>query len=284
VSSLPRCRIGIMQGRLSPRPAERIQAFPHATWEREFSLGAEIGCDAIEWIFEAPRHAENPIASGAGRQRIREVIAANGVPIRSVCADYFLVRRLAGPSERPRRENIEVLRRLIEQAAEIGARRILLPLLEEAAPLQPALADELTEALLECVQVAAACGIQLGLEMELPGTEYRAFVERAAHSCVRAYYDTGNSTAQGFDIATDVVPLMSVLGAVHVKDRLVGGSTRPLGEGAANFPGFFATLAGARFDGDFVLQHYFDARPVEQARQSLAFVRAEWQRAWGRAA
>lgn len=273
--AVPACRIGIMQGRLSPRPADRIQAFPRASWENEFSLAAAIGFDAIEWIFEAPEHAENPLVSASGRHEIRRAVADSGVRVLSVCGDYFMVRRLAGTSERPRDENIEELRRLIDAAAEIGAERILLPLLEEASLGEPTLSAQAAEALGLCAPQAEACGVELGLEMEIPGEQYRTFVERCAHPAVRAYYDTGNSTAQGLDIAVDVVPLLPLLAAVHVKDRLVCGTTRPLGTGAANFRGFFAALARARFSGDFVLQHYFDGEPARQAAQSLDFVRRE---------
>ena len=109
--------------------------------------------------------------------------------------------------------------------------------------------------------------------MEIPGEQYAAVIRGVGHPRVRAYYDCGNSTAQGFDIAQDVVPLLPLLEAVHLKDRVVNGTSQPFGRGAANFAGFFAVLAEAGYKGDFLTQHYFDAEPELSAAHSLGFVR-----------
>lgn len=265
-------RIGIMQGRLSPRPPGKLQAFPSASWRQEFDVAKKLGFDQIEWIFEADKAAENPLATSAGRSAIRRAVLETGVCVRSVCADYFMVHRLAGDGAAAVRDNVEVLKRVIEQARELGAERILLPLLETAAVDTPDLKDEVVASLQSAAPYAAQAGVVLGLEMEIPGPDYAALIARVEHPSVRAYYDAGNSTAQGFDIGSDVVPLLSRLFAVHVKDRKRGGGSVPLGSGDANYPGFFVALARSGFTGDFVLQHYFDADPEGSARAALDFV------------
>ncbi len=59
-------RVGVMQGRLSPRPEHRLQAFPHQCWPEEFALAKRLGFSYLEWIYEAERAQENPIASAKG--------------------------------------------------------------------------------------------------------------------------------------------------------------------------------------------------------------------------
>jgi len=265
-------RIGVMQGRLSPRPPGKLQEFPWQSYAEEFPKAARLGFDSIEWIFEAARFEENPLWTEAGREEIRELIRATGVKVQSVCADYFMVHRLAGEHSLALSKNRDVLGELIVASNAIGADRILLPLLETSALDTPELERE---ALVSLKSVAPLCeryGVTLGLEMEIPGVKYARFVERVASPRVRAYYDTGNSTAQGADIAADILPLLSLLCAVHVKDRVRGGGSKPLGTGDANFQGFFPALLRAGFRGDFVLQHYFDEQPELQAEQSLSFV------------
>ena len=131
----------------------------------------------------------------------------------------------------------------------------------------------MTESIRRVCPALEAYGIVLGLEMEIPGTEYAALIRGIGHDHVRAYYDTGNSTAQGLDIATDIQPLLPLLECVHLKDRVVGGTSRPFGQGRANFAEFFAVLARAGYAGDFLTQHYFDADPLASAAHSLDFVR-----------
>jgi hexulose-6-phosphate isomerase len=268
-------RIGIMQGRLSPRPIGKLQAFPHHAWQREFSLAARIGFDAIEWIFEADRSHENPILSQSGRAEIKRAARSSGVAVRSVCGDYFMVEKLAGQGREANLENRRVLCELIAQAAELGAERILLPLLETSALPTPELKDEMVECLQAVAPIAEQHRVVLGLEMEIPGREYAELIARVAHPMVKAYYDVGNSSAQGFDVAVDVEPLLPVLHAVHIKDRRTHGVSVPIGRGDTNFPGFFRTLKRGGFGGDFLLQHYFDEDPEGAARAALTYVKRQ---------
>jgi L-ribulose-5-phosphate 3-epimerase len=265
-------RIGVMQGRLSPRPAGKLQEFPWHSYRDEFARAARLGLHSIEWIFEAPRCQENPLWTEAGRAEIRELIAQSGVRVQSVCADYFMVHRLAGESSLSLAQNRDVLAELIVAAHAVGADRILIPLLETSAVDSPELKREIVLSLRSVVEVAERYGVTLGLEMEIPGTEYVKVVQSVGSPRVRAYYDTGNSTAQGADIAEDIVPVLPVLHAVHIKDRVKGGGSKPLGTGDTNFLGFFPELLRAGFRGDFVLQHYFEAQPELETERSLSFV------------
>jgi L-ribulose-5-phosphate 3-epimerase len=266
-------RIGVMQGRLSPRPGQRLQAFPWNTWRDEFSRAKELGFDFIEWIFEVERCDQNPIWTPAGREQIREVVEATGVQVGSVCADYFMERRLSGTSGSALAQAQNVLKRLIDCAADAGAHRILMPLVEHAALKNEDLEDDFIDAIQGCLPAAVHRGVYLALEMEIPGKDYAAFVERCAHPCVKACYDSGNSAAQGFPIASDVVPVLPRLHAVHIKDRHVGGTSQPLGKGDADLRGFFRVLRNHGFGGDIVLQHYFGDDFLGDARDSLRFVR-----------
>ena len=129
---------------------------------------------------------------------------------------------------------------------ELGATRILLPLLETSALDTPEQVREATESIQSVCPALEAYDVTLGLEMEIPGDGVCRRDPRHRASHVRAYYDTGNSTAQGFDIASDILPLLPLLEAVHLKDRVAFGTSQPFGRGAANFHGFFDVLARRR--------------------------------------
>src|SRR5438132_8228951 len=166
-----------MQGRLSPPPADRIQAFPWTSWEEEFPRARTLGFDCIEWVFEDERFEANPIWTPAGRRRIREVTAASGVRVKSVCADYFMPHPFFRVTASERQRTVEVLQRLIENTAEVGAGLILLPVLEVAEIREGREADELATALASCLDSARAARVRLGLETELPIAQYRQLIE-----------------------------------------------------------------------------------------------------------
>ena len=53
-------KVGVIQGRLSPRPYPKLQEFPWRTWRKEFEHAEKIGFDFIEWIFEEKDLCEIP--------------------------------------------------------------------------------------------------------------------------------------------------------------------------------------------------------------------------------
>ena len=52
--------IGIMQGRLSPPPPARLQAFPWRSWAREFEYASGCGFDGDEVNAQARGMAQEP--------------------------------------------------------------------------------------------------------------------------------------------------------------------------------------------------------------------------------
>lgn len=272
-------RIGVMQGRLSPRPMPLIQAFPWIGWEREFHVASELGLGAIEWQLDPNDWEQNPLSSEAGRERIRSLSARTGVPTRSVCGDLFMVRRLSGVPDSERLEHVALLQRMLGHARDIGASRLLLPILEGAALTAPEHEDQLVDSLRRCLPAAERAGVTLGLEMEIAGPEYAALIRRVGHPKVGAYYDVGNSCAAGHDVVSDVVHVLPHLIAVHLKDRKRGGATEPFGQGDVPFAAFFDALNRHGWRGDFVLQHWFGADHVFDALRTLTFVQRELERA-----
>jgi hexulose-6-phosphate isomerase len=265
--------IGITQGRLSPPVPGRLQAFPWSSWEEEFSRARGCGFDIVEWLFEAERYEQNPICTATGLAKIRRQIAATGVQLRSVCASYFMTYPFFRVSEQERARSISVLNDLIRRAAALDVRTILLPVLE-ASEIRTGLEKvQLLDALSEPLSLAATHGIRLGLETELPASEYRDLVERGNHPALGVYYDAGNAAARGYDIAADLFTLSPFLCGVHIKDRKRGGPNVSLGQGDADFVGFFRVLAEVGYTGPLVLETASGEDYLSIASGHLKFVK-----------
>ena len=265
--------VGIMQGRLSPPDPRRLQAFPWASWEKEFVHAAELGLDCIEWLFEEDSYELNPIWTQEGVWRINELVQTHGVSVNSVCADYFMMHPFFRVTPEERAASIQVLKVLITQAASIGAKVILIPVLEVAEIRLAADAEMLGDALQECLLVARENGIHLGLETELPADEYAALTTDRGEDLVGVYYDTGNAAAKGYDTAEDIRRLAHLLCGIHVKDRMLGGGSVPLGEGAVDFPACFAAIWDAGYRDSIIMQPFFASDFLRYARRHLDFVR-----------
>ncbi len=266
-------KIGIMQGRLSP-PRERLQAFPQASWEREFGLAARLGFDTLEWVLETDRIESNPLLAGAGRERIRELTADTGVEVLTVCANYFMDHRLSTADEAARQAHVRTLCDWLPLAAEIGVQVFMLPILERAEVQTDADRAALLGSLREPLARARDLGLRVALETELPAREFTSLIDEADDSTLGAYFDCGNAAAQGYDPAADLAGLGCRVIGIHLKDRPRDGGNVPLGEGAIDFPQFMEAVEASPYSGPLVLETTPGDDPIAFATRHAQFVRA----------
>jgi L-ribulose-5-phosphate 3-epimerase len=277
MKSTQRNLIGIMQGRLSPPVPFRIQAFPTGAWQKEFERARDCGLDTIEWLFEADdgrghSYLENPLWSEDGRAEIHRMMDETGIQVKTCCADYFMPHPFFRVPQAERLESIAVLNRLIANAAQVGVQSILIPVLEISEIRTPDEKALLLQSLKGPLHLAEQKKISLGLETELPAEQYLELIEDAHSPALGVYYDTGNNAAQGHDIAADARLLGSRLVGIHVKDRKRGGSSVLLGQGDADFPGFFKVVKEAGYCGPIIMQTAFGASYLDVARRHRLFV------------
>ena len=123
-------KIGIMQGRLSNQIGESIQYFPELTWKEEFKKAYELGFNSIEWIFDKNK---NPLSSQEGISEILNVQKESGIKINSICADYFMEKKLFNESETNLLQNIKILKNLIEISTQLEISMIEIPLVDSSS-------------------------------------------------------------------------------------------------------------------------------------------------------
>ena len=265
--------IGIMQGRLTPPIGNRIQAFPADRWREEFPLAAQVRLGCIEWIYETYGHDQNPLCTDAGLAELRSLSERHGVTVRSVCADYFMEQPLIRAEGAELRRRSEHLRWLISRCAAAGIRRIVLPFVDASeirtSEDEPTVVDVLTEV----EQIATVAGVELHLETSLAPRPFAALLDRLPGS-IRVNYDTGNSASLGYSPTDEFAAYGDRIGSVHIKDRLRGGTTVPLGTGSADFAAFSAAVRRVQYAGDLILQaaRGVMGQELQWAQSNLHFV------------
>jgi len=246
--------VGIMQGRLSAPSRGRIQSFPVDTWRKEFDLARQAGIACIEWIYETETDHGNPLRTTEGIDLMRQATATTGVGVFSICADYYMGDRLIDPQGNLRESTVTHLEWLIGQAAHLTIRYMVLPFVDASSLRTPAERSGLFKLLERVLPAAERANLELHLETDLPPAELATIYKTVPHARLKANYDIGNSAALGFDPQEELAVIGSRLGSVHVKDRIKGGGTVPLGNGSANLPLCFRLILDAGFKGPFILQ------------------------------
>jgi hexulose-6-phosphate isomerase len=269
--------IGIMQGRLCPPFEGRFQTFPAGDWREEFPRARAAGLASIEWIYEVPHEAENPLGTDAGLAELRSLMKEYGVMVRSICADYYMQSRLVieGEIQKPM---VEHLRWLIGRAAALELWYVILPFVDISSLRTPSDCSALRTVLSELMPVAASVGVELHLETDLPPTEFRALLDEVGHQLLKANYDIGNSASLGFDPEEELTLLSPYLGSVHVKDRLLRGATVALGTGNADFPTSMRLIKAAGYERPLILQaaRGIIGEEVQWTRHNREFVEQLW--------
>jgi len=138
------------------------------------------------------------------------------------------------------------------------------------------LRSEVKDALIDQLGILESAEVEVAIESDLPAEDLGEMLLEIDHPLVRAYYDTGNAAALGFSLEKDVSMLGNLITAVHVKDRVKGGTTLPLGEGDADFDAFFKALKRQDYNGPFILQTAFGPDYERFARDHLTYVRDRW--------
>lgn len=262
-----------MQGRLVPPEGGRFQCFPRERWRDEFALAARAGLDAIEWIFDVYGEDANPLTTDDGVAEMRALYDRTGVAVRSVCADYFMDRPFLRTAQTEKAELIEKMRWLLSRCRSLRIGRVVIPFVDQSRIQNDEEKIEVLSILQSLLPAAESNQVELHLETSLAPEPFAALLELCPHPLLRANYDSGNSSSLGYRPAEEFAAYGDRIGSVHIKDRVRGGGTVPLGTGDADLPAVFHGLAALGYSGDYVLQI---ARP--ESGQELPWIAQN--RAW----
>ena len=242
-------RIGFIQGRLSPLVDNRIQAFPGTHWREEFSSAREIGISLMEWTIDTQSFLENPLISADGCEEILNLCEKFGISIPSVTCDYYMENPhwVNGQTDVKRDLNL-----IIDGMAKIESTILVIPLVDNSSIKRNSGID--LSFFMEFEKRLIENGIKFAFEVDLDFQSTREFIDLFPSGCFGINYDIGNSASEGFDTALEIREYGDRVMNVHVKDRLLKGTTVPLGLGNANIPASIRALKKTDYRGNFMMQ------------------------------
>jgi hexulose-6-phosphate isomerase len=246
--------IGIMQGRLVPPVDHTIYHFPRGIWDQEFARAAQTKMDCIEWIYDLFGADVTPIATDAGIEQIKALSKQYNVQVLSLCANCFMEKPLVRASQPQLEERLDMMSWLLKRCQMVGIGRIVLPFLDASRIETDQEFDDVVAVLERVLQLADETGIEIHLESSLIPPRLAALLEKLPSPMLKVNYDSGNSTSLGYDFRAEFSAYGSRIGGVHIKDRILGNGTVPLGNGNADFAMLSGLLKKINYQGDFILE------------------------------
>jgi L-ribulose-5-phosphate 3-epimerase len=246
-------RLGFMQGRLSPLVNGKIQAFPAEHWRDEYPAAEDLGLALMEWTLDHDGLDANPLMTAAGRAEIRALGTRHGVSVETITGDLFMQRPFwkAGGAERDAR--LADFDRVVDAAVDAGVRIVVVPLVDNGS-VETGGEEPLLDALLAREDALRSRGLTIAFESDFPPARLASFIARFPAGVFGVNYDTGNSAALGFDCGDEIAAYADRIVNVHIKDRVRGGTTVPLGTGAADLPRAMKRLRASGYRGRYILQ------------------------------
>lgn len=272
--------LGIMQGRLSPKAPDRLQSFPATFWRDEFQRAADLGLGLIEWLVDDRDLAANPLFSEAGRDEIAALMRTTGVGVQTACAHVFIDGALNADPAADGAPARRLLAQILSAGAGIGIARLVIPLMESASLARdPAGRANFVENLRR-VMAEQGDGWLIALETDLNAADNRALLDEIGDPRVGVCYDLGNATAFDFDVVAEIDLLCAAIVEVHVKDRIVGGGSRLLGEGDTRFGEAMASLARCGYGGPVIMETPVGDDWLQAGRHNTDYIRGIRARYW----
>jgi len=233
----------------------RIQAFPWPYWQEEFATAATLSLPSMEWTLDAERLDENPLMTDDGRAIIRALMQTHSIGIPSLTGDCFMQEPFwKASSSAGLGKGLDMFRRVVVACGKTGITHVVVPLVDAGSITSAAEESCFRHTLLDCVPLLREQAVKVVVESDRPPPEQARLVEAFPEDCVGVNFDMGNSASLGWDPAAEIQVLGKRISHVHVKDRLAGGGTVPLGTGAVDFPRVFDSLADIGYSGRFILQ------------------------------
>jgi L-ribulose-5-phosphate 3-epimerase len=247
-------RIGFMQGRLSALVDGKIQAFPWIEWREEFPRARALGLTRMEWTIDQERLRENPLATDAGRGEIAALCKQNGLRIASLTGDCFMQAPFWKASGDNQKALVDDLDLLLAASSAVGIEFVVIPLVDNGKIENETQAEALLRVLLDRTAALARQNVKIVFESDLPPQSLAQFIAKLPDNQFGINYDSGNSAALGYDSAEEIPAYSQRILNVHVKDRLRGGTTVPLGTGAADLAKTIRLIEQSDYRGQYILQ------------------------------
>ena len=246
--------IGFMQGRLSDMVEGRIQSFPFSNWEKEFIIGSENNFNIIEWTIDSIDIFNNPVIREDLHTKIVDLKNTYSVDIPSITCDFFMEKPFFKASNDKQIKRELFLLNFFKKCSDLNIFKIVIPLVDNGRIENLAHERSVLDFFLKHLDLFEKHNLEIIFESDLPPKKLKTFIDKFPPEFFGINYDTGNSASQGYNFLEEFDSYFDNIKNIHIKDRILNGSTVPLGEGNANLEKLLINLLNRNYSGNLILQ------------------------------
>jgi L-ribulose-5-phosphate 3-epimerase len=259
------------------------------TWPERLTTAKAIGFQFVEIsIDDSDARIARLEWDTKKRGELRRAIVDSGMPIKSISLSAHRRYPLGNDSPENRRMGLDIFKKAIDFAVDIGIRFILVAGADVYHDKSNADTEKrFLEGLEKGFEMASGAGVMLALENWDVGVDSIAkamtYVNHFHSPWFQLYADIGNLAYAGYNVTEELELGKDHIAAVHVKDTLPGHVRYvPPGEGVVPFVDSFAKLAEIGFQGPVALELWTEEQPdaVDQVTHAYAWIREKMAAGW----
>jgi len=261
------------------------------SWQQRLLLTRQTGFDFLEIsIDDTDERIARLEWTSSERRSLRSQVDQTGVRIQSLSLSAHRRYPLGSSSPRIRTKALDIFKKSIDLAVELGIRYLLIGGAEDYyQEVDQNSKERFLETLGEGFQWASGAGLMLALEnWDIQINTMPRVMEYVSYfnsPWFQTYTDLGNLIYAGVDVVSQLSIVEGHIAALHVKDTLPGQLRYVTpGEGAVPFVDAFEKLASMGFQSPVVLELWTEEFPdaVELVREGGAFIRSKMKEGWQR--
>ncbi len=251
-------------------------------WFARLQMAKELGFDFVEMSVDESDHRLVRLDwSREQRMAVVDAVARTGVRIPSMCLSAHRRFPLGSEDDATRAQGLEVMRKAIVLAQDLGIRVIQLAGYDVYyQDANDHTRERFRAGLKEAVEMASRAQVTLAMEiMDYPLMNSISKALGYAHYLnnpwFQLYPDIGNLSAWDNDVQMELASGAGHIVAVHVKDTQQGVFKNvPFGQGVVEFERCFKTLLDTGYCGPYLIEMWSEtaADPVKEVREARAWV------------
>ena len=256
-------KIGIVQGRLSDSPHNRLQFFPK-DYKTEFPIAKEIGFDYIEFFSERKFNNKNPIWDNKALINYNLYSKKYNLINYTFCDDYVISNSINKSKTKL------YLKSLISQFYKLKIKNFILPLYGKSLMTDNNY-NKFLNSIKEILQYKK--NLNIFLESNISPSTFLKIKMKKDFKNLKFLFDTGNRSVLNRDLYQDVLLFGKYIGHIHIKDKNDEKKSVKLGNGNVNFKKFFLCLKLLNYQGNITLETPREKNFMKSAKQNYNYIK-----------
>ena len=245
-------KLGYIQGRFVSLINEKIQAYPEKEWKKDLSIASKNGFSNVELTLDLDKIYETPLLN-SGNDILKNELYKRNINAVAVTADFFMQSLPWQKNNNGLEELSKIVKDVILNMHNLGIRILVLPFVDESSldqkdiPKAISFLSKLTTSLKNS-------NVKIAIEIDFEPNLLKNMMDMLPDEIFGINYDLGNSASLDFDIEEEFSVYGNKIIHIHIKDRLINGTTVSLGKGNVDFIKFFSCVEKIGYDDYMIFQ------------------------------